>query len=617
MVLALGIGLWRLWHYYYGTTPRFNYVLVEKNDSLLKILNGESLRLHPRDKLAIRTISTTLYINYGIRLACTGLDINAFRYGAPVFSDLLPAETSMQPHQFRVFVKHFNEDLGYFDILSEPHVEDWLEKAARIIDKKRKAAFLLDALNRFPEDRQIRERLVEAYVSAGQHGEAARLLEKEVEEDPNPDTLIELLQLYEKTSNKKGTLAVLNKLVDQKPDQVDFRLRLAQSLEDAGEKKKAIKVYDSILPSVGKEDRLAIHQTLGLLYSETGQPQKALSAYLKALELDQKDANIYYNLSHLYERVGKKDLSDQYLEKALSLKVQDLEGRLKLAERLIEKKRYKEAEKHLKQVLKKDPNSLRALLLMISIMEKTGDKEQLKVFYKKALAQDPDNATLIYNLGILHYETGDLKLSRPYFEKYSKLFPKDKDVQSFLFDIYKKSGDKSMAFREAQVLLRLDRKKTEPYHFIFTYLNDRKEYSKLIGIMEKGMETFPNNTDIRQYLVVAYLKTGQEKKAVDQLGTLLKTKPKDVGLWLQLAQLQEKLGNIRGALQSLEKALEISPDHKTAKASYLGLLTRQATQQEDAGRLPDAIKSYKKILEYDPGNEEAQEAYLRLRLKAL
>ena len=91
VVLALGIGIWRLWYYYYGTTPRFNYVLVEKNDSPLKILNGESLKLHPRDKLAIRSISTTLYINYGIRLACTGLDINAFRYGASVFSDLLPA----------------------------------------------------------------------------------------------------------------------------------------------------------------------------------------------------------------------------------------------------------------------------------------------------------------------------------------------------------------------------------------------------------------------------------------------------------------------------------------------------------------------------------------------
>ena len=116
---------------------------------------------------------------------------------------------------------------------------------------------------------------------------------------------------------------------------------------------------------------------------------------------------------------------------------------------------------------------------------------------------------------------------------------------------------------------------------------------------------------------MAYLKTGQEKKAVDQLVTLLKTKPKDVSLWLQLAQLQEKLGNNRSALQSLEKALEISPDHKTAKAAYLGLLSRQAAQHEEAGRLSEALENYKKILEYDSENEEAQEAYLRLRLKVL
>jgi len=241
----------------------------------------------------------------------------------------------------------------------------------------------------------------------------------------------------------------------------------------------------------------------------------------------------------------------------------------------------------------------------------------MKAFYKKALAQDPGNATLIYNLGMLHYETGDLQQSRTYFEKYSKLFPKDKDIHSFLFDIYRKNGDEAKAFQEAQVLIQLDLKKTEPYHFIFTYLNDRNEYNKIIGIMEKGIGIFPNNADIRQYLIVAYLKTGQEKKAVDQLVTLLKIKPDDVSLWLQLAQLQEKLGNNRSALQSLEKALEISPDHKTAKDVYMGLLSRQAAQQEEAGRVSEALENYKKILEYDPENEEAQEAYLRLRLKVL
>ena len=58
-----------------------------------------------------------------------------------------------------------------------------------------------------------------------------------------------------------------------------------------------------------------MYKRLGFLYTETGRFSEAIQAYLKSVEMDKDDVNIYYNLSFLYEKTGKKDKSDLYLSK--------------------------------------------------------------------------------------------------------------------------------------------------------------------------------------------------------------------------------------------------------------------------------------------------------------
>jgi predicted TPR repeat methyltransferase len=94
--------------------------------------------------------------------------------------------------------------------------------------------------------------------------------------------------------------------------------------------------------------------------------------------------------------------------------------------------------------------------------------------------------------------------------------------------------------------------------------------------MERGLKEGPKSVDLREYLLLAYLKTGDEDEAIKQMEEIVKEKPKDTDMWLRLAKLQEKVG-----------------------------------------RYPQAIKAYRQVLELSPGHEEAGEAYLRLRLKGV
>ena len=611
------VAAWWLWSGLYNVTPRFNYILIEKNEQPLRLLNGEVLELHPHERVRIQKISTNILFNQGVRLVAEGIDINALRYNDLSLETLLPNRDIFQKYRFRIDVKRFNQDLGHLDIVFEPQIEDWLDKAARTIDGDRKIEILEQAMAFAPNDERIRDKLIEAYRSQKKWKQAAQMLEKIAAKNPNEKVLYSLLEAYQAMSDTEGVVVALRMLVELDPNNMDAQLQLASALEKEEKPKEAIAIYEQLLTKIKKEDSLPLYKTLGYLYSKTGQTEKAIDSYLKAADVDKKDVNLFYNLSYLYEKNGQKEKADYYLAKAVSLETGDVESRLKLAERAIEKGAFDDAEKYVSEILTLKPDSVQALSLMAKIQENKGDKDKLKQIYRKLIFLQPKNEILIYNLGVLEYETGNLDRSVSYFKTYLASHPDDVQTHAFLFDIYQKQKKTDEALEEALTLTKLSPKENKYYDYVFEALNARGEYKNVIEIMKTGLKSLPDNLNLRQYLVVAYLKTGEEKLALDQMIKIFEKKPKDVTLLLQIATLQEKDMKPEEALKTYEKILAISPDHEVAKKAFLRLMLQQARTEEKEQKYKEALESYKKILSIAPTNEEASDAYIRLRLKVL
>ena len=582
MIILLVIGLlfaaWWAWSSIYNVSPEFHFILVSKNGDSVKLLNGETLPLHPEDRVEILKISTNVGLNWGVRLVSTEFDVNALVEEELPISELLPDREIFDQYTFRATVKRVNQEMGQVVMVIEPRVEDWLDRADGMTDAGERMALLERALDLRPKDERIRGRLVEEYKSLKEWQKAASLLEAMAEQQPDQDFLPDLLELYEAMSDKKQVIAVLQKVLDKNPEDSNARLRLATTFEKRGSLKSAIREYEKYVKKVGKKERLPVYKTLGYLYTKTNRTKEAISSYLKAAELDNRDANLFYNLSDLYEKAGQKGKSDQYLEKAVALKSGDTEGRLELAERLIKRGKYGDAEKYISAVLKKNSKSLEALLLRINIQEKKGDKKGQKETYYQILSFDKNNKTVIYNLAVLEYETGDYSKSLSQFKTYLKSNSKDAVAHAFVFDIYRKQKNDKLAFEQAQTLIRLKPKETSYYHYLFEYLDDLGNYEKMIEIMRQGLKSSPKNPDLREYLVVAYLKTGKESLAIAEMENILKSKPKDLPLLLRLAKLKEKQEDFEGALGVYKKILDISPDHEEAGEAYLGLTIRASEQ---------------------------------------
>jgi len=558
----------------HAVKPTLYSILISVNDQTQSLLSGEKLTVHPRDRLKILKISTNVPFNIGIRLYCKMFDAQSLVYDEMRVADLLSEEIAFKNPTLRIQVKYYNQEAGHVVFLVRPFVGDWLEKASRTIDKKKRIALLEEAMNKVPGSEEIRQRLLKEYIEAEQLKQAAKLLEQTARKAPSRNVLEQLLQLYRKAGDTNGVILTLERLIDLDPKDKESRYALARLLEKKGRLSRAIAQYKAVVKLATPEEKLDLYVQLGYLNAKAGRTSEAVRYYEKASALHAEDANIYYNLSYLYDKLGKRDKADFYLEKAVKLRGSDIEGRIRLAQDWIKKGKFKKAKPLLIQVLKKNPKSMKALLLMMQVAEKTGDKAELKKTYRRILKLQPKNATVIYNLGALEYEAGRLKSARYYLERYLAIKTKDKTAHTLLFDIYKQLKQTDKAIKEAQILFSLGQRDPDLLAYLFEALRDKKDYGKIESLMLKALKRKPNNPQIHKYLLFAYLQLGKEKQAMAEMEKILKLEPRNVELWLHLARLREK-----------------------------------------NKKYGEAMAAYKKVIELDPENEEASEAYLKLRLR--
>lgn len=589
---AAGLAL-AAWWYGLGAQdrePRFHSVLLLINEEPRRMLDGESLRLHPQDRLKILEISTNITLNRNVRLVAENLDVNALLDDQVPLVSLLPNRDMFEHYQFKIHVKHRNRNIGSLTWHVEPRLADWLDKADRTIKLERRVQILEEALGYHPENAELERRLLDAYRALKRWPRVAQMLEKRSRSRPDRKTLEALLQAYEALKDQKGTVTVLRRLISLDPQDASWHSRLAETLEAMGLKSEAIEAYEDLLEWIEPEDRLPVYKRLGFLCMETGRLLQAIFYYLEAAKLDQKDANLYYNLAYLYERTGQKEKADFYLANAVTLRGEDTAGRLKLAQSHLEKGQLQKSETYLADILDKEPQSLPALLLLVQIRERQGRKADAVALYRRILALDPANETVLYNLAALEYETLDLEQSRRHFERYAAAHPEDKAVLAILFDIYRRLEMEDRAYETGRRLADLAPEEMGVYPFLFEVLDRKGAYREMAEVMEKAVAAHPDETALREYLLVAYLKLEDELKAIEQMKAIVKVKPREWKLWLSLARLLEKHGRLKEALHAYKQVLEIRPSHQEAGEAYLRLteavlrLRLQKDTGDDGGR---------------------------------
>jgi tetratricopeptide (TPR) repeat protein len=561
--------------------PAFKHIIIEHNGEKKRLTPGQILHIHPSDSLKIVKISTSILFNKGIRLYSQSFDVNALQTQT-VVTKLLPNQDMFRHYTYTITIKHSNNKIGEVGLVIAPSLEDWLTKANRIIDPQKRINFLQTAYKEEKGNFQIKMRLADEYLAQKRWEEGAHIIEsilKEKEDMPAPiisgkvrlNLMKKVLDAYEHLHYYNKAVATLKKVLINSPEDLDLRLRLAELLEKKGRLKEAVEQYTIILPQLTRNEKIVYMKNIGYLLFQTSQKNKALQWYLKAAKYDKKDPNLYYNIGSIYDDLGKPKLAEEYLRLALELKKDDIEGRLRLGQSLFNKNKLTEAKRYVNEILKKNPHDLEALILLANIAEKEGDKEALRNIYKQIVSHDPKNRIILFNLGVLETEQGNLQKGLHYFERLVTVDPKDAQAREALFDIYQRQKRNDLAFNQAVQLIKFFPKKIAYYSYIFNHLTALDEFEQLAHYMIQGVAENPKNFELRQYLILVYLKLKKNELAVKEIKEALKLRPNNTNLLHQLAKIHEGTGNLDLALQAYKKILDISPDDEKAWKAYLKL----------------------------------------------
>src|SRR3989338_7985734 len=264
------------------------------------------------------------------------------------------------------------------------------------------------------------------------------------------NAIYNLSSIYEQTGDINKAVETLMKLEGFDTQKGQGYYQIGHLFNRKSNPQKAIEYYEKYLPYRHISD-VSIFSTLGNLYEQTGDINKAVETLMKLEGIDTQKGQGYYQIGHLFNRKSNPQKAIEYFEKYLPYRhisdinifsilgnlyeqAGDIDKAVEIYSKLeginyskgqghyyigllyAKKERWTDALKEFEYALKISPKDSKLLVKIGELYEKTGNNIKALEIYKKVIAIDPTKAI-----------EANLSMSRIY----EKLGEKEKAISYF------------------------------------------------------------------------------------------------------------------------------------------------------------------------------------------
>ncbi|MCJ7626111.1 MAG: tetratricopeptide repeat protein [Anaerolineaceae bacterium] len=314
----------------------------------------------------------------------------------------------------------------------------------------------------------------------------------------NIDYALSLGKAY--LGQKKFDLAigVLRKAAERNPEKVDIWLVLADALAKDGQLESAFDCADRAKNANGKSPQPLL--LLGELSAQIREYEAAIGYAQKALALEPDNEETVIFLSRILAEKGD-------IQKALGITEQYISRIGKSIGILIERARLRKIDMNpsgaiaiLNDVLEREPDNIRALVMLSELLTDCGDLTNAEKCAQKALKAQPENAIINRILGKIKRDMGHLDQAIHY---YSESIRKDPDVMDSYLDIaqtYQSRREKKEALDAYKKAIDVFPNDYRPYYSAGLLLRGEKDYIDAEKMLRKAVELSPNDISIQRQL---------------------------------------------------------------------------------------------------------------------
>ena len=430
--------------------------------------------------------------------------------------------------------------------------------------------------------------------------EAEEALEKALICDPESRYILRKLPLLLIRMGKPLAAAqFLRDTIEKYPDDLQAKLLLARLDIRSGEIEEAIAIYTGII-SENPEDETVLLR-LGYLHSQENNFNEAEKCFKQALQVNPESLFGHLYLARLAVQKGEYEQAGEWYSLALdsnwtverALEVADLYGVLE---------EYGKVERQYRSILSKHPDDKEAGLGLIhALLLQDKEDETLKELEKlKENSDEPSEIDII--AARLYLRSGRTDKASEILEPVARQGNESEAIYMLAVIYYQEN--KTDKARNLLKKIGQDTAQFEDSIYLQVRIlmedGQAKEAVNLLQqVIDTGKATGPGMYTLLSSL---YMEQGELEKGYDILDIAVEKFPNDPSIYFEYGLLYEEEGKHSQAIESMEKVLELDPDHAEA-LNYIGY-----TWADMNINLEQALNFIKRAIELSPGNGYIQDS---------
>ncbi|HHT9126660.1 MAG TPA: tetratricopeptide repeat protein [Candidatus Brocadiia bacterium] len=331
----------------------------------------------------------------------------------------------------------------------------------------------------------------------------------------NEDIIIkEAKNLKAKNITSEGFLQPLTNIIKYYIDAVQF------SVDDL---KKARNDIISIAREGGFQVPEDVYSMIATTYYKKGEYDLAISDYNKAIEINPRLAEAYYNRGTAYGKKGEYDRAILDFNKAIEI----------------------------------NPRLAEAYYNRGTAYGKKGEYDRAILDYNKALEINPRLAEAYNNRGTAYSDKGEYDLAILDFNKALEINPRDAKAYINRGNAYNNKGEYDMAILDFNKALEINPRLAEAYNNRGNTYDKKGEYDSAISDYNRALEINPRYADAYYNRGTAYGGKGEYDRAIEDFNKALEINPRNAKAYINRAVAYCAKGDYDRAWEDVHKAQDL------------------------------------------------------------
>ncbi len=322
-------------------------------------------------------------------------------------------------------------------------------------------------------------------------------------------------------------------------------------------------------------DSALVQELLGIAHAKTGRTDKSLSAFARALKMDETRPSAHTNLALVLKAIGRPEMAERHFRRALELDPDDRRAHQNLGLFAAARGQENEAIRHFEAGIRGTPSGYLGIKLDLArLYLRKGRPDDVFPLLGRWEGRENAPETVLVILAdaylALGQEANALNLLRPLAESAETPAPLVRLAQAAI---------RRTAFVEALETLEQARQRFPDDPGLALELGNlygaMRRYDKALEIYEEGLTQAPGNPLLHHAAALALLRQGHPEEALPHSRKAVQGAPRNPGHLFLLASLQQDLNQRDAAIASYERAIALAPGNWLFLNNLAALLTPQ------------------------------------------